>query len=230
MKKKLAVFFPGIGYTVDKPLMYYSRKLAAQQGYEIRLLPYQGFPSKIQGDAGRMRESFRIAMEQTMEMLTGTELETYDELLFVGKSIGTIVAAKLASDMSLQDRTRFVLYTPLEETFQFCDHTAMADRTGNLDYSAKADRTGNLDYSAKADRISNLDYSAKAVVFTGTDDPWVGRGESQIPACAAQSGYPCFQIADANHSLETGDVGRDIENLRMIMEETARFIEGRDLR
>lgn len=206
MKKKLAVFFPGIGYTVDKPLLYYSRKIAAQQGYEIRLLPYQGFPSKIQGDAGRMRESFRIAMEQTMEMLAGTELETYDELLFVGKSIGTIVAAKLASDMSLQDRTRFVLYTPLEETFQFCDHTAKADRTGNLDYSAKA------------------------VVFTGTDDPWVGRGESQIPACAAQSGYPCFQIADANHSLETGDVGRDIENLRMIMEETARFIEGRDLR
>ena len=41
---KLAVFFPGIGYTVDKPLMYYSRKLAATYGYEIILRPYQEFP------------------------------------------------------------------------------------------------------------------------------------------------------------------------------------------
>ena len=28
--KKIAVFFPGIGYTNDKPLMYYSRKLAEE--------------------------------------------------------------------------------------------------------------------------------------------------------------------------------------------------------
>ena len=32
--KKLAVFFPGIGYTADKPLLYYSRKLAAELDYE----------------------------------------------------------------------------------------------------------------------------------------------------------------------------------------------------
>ena len=73
--KKLAVFFPGIGYTVDKPLMYYSRKLAAEQGYEIKLLPYQGFPQKVLADGERMRESFRIAMQQTEQMLSGTDLK-----------------------------------------------------------------------------------------------------------------------------------------------------------
>ena len=30
--KKLAVFFPGIGYSVDKPLMHYSRRFAADAG------------------------------------------------------------------------------------------------------------------------------------------------------------------------------------------------------
>ena len=30
--KKIAVFFPGIGYTCDKPLLYYSAKLAAAKG------------------------------------------------------------------------------------------------------------------------------------------------------------------------------------------------------
>ena len=31
---KAAVFFPGIGYHCDKPLLYYSRKLAKECGYE----------------------------------------------------------------------------------------------------------------------------------------------------------------------------------------------------
>ena len=30
--KKIAVVFPGVGYHADKPLLYYSRKLAAQYG------------------------------------------------------------------------------------------------------------------------------------------------------------------------------------------------------
>lgn len=29
---KLAVFFPGIGYHCDKPLLYYSRKLVQNMG------------------------------------------------------------------------------------------------------------------------------------------------------------------------------------------------------
>ena len=34
---KLAVIFPGIGYTAYKPLLYYSRRIAANFGYEIKL-------------------------------------------------------------------------------------------------------------------------------------------------------------------------------------------------
>ena len=34
MTQKLAVFFPGIGYHNDKPLLYYSQKLAKEFGFE----------------------------------------------------------------------------------------------------------------------------------------------------------------------------------------------------
>ena len=34
-KKKLACFFPGIGYTCDKPLLYYSRSLLQKMGWEV---------------------------------------------------------------------------------------------------------------------------------------------------------------------------------------------------
>ena len=71
--KKLAVFFPGIGYTVDKPLMHYSRRLAADAGFEVLILPYNGFPQKIRGDREKMEESYKIALSQSKEMLSGTE-------------------------------------------------------------------------------------------------------------------------------------------------------------
>lgn len=32
---KLAVVFPGIGYHVDKPLLFYSKKIAASHGFEV---------------------------------------------------------------------------------------------------------------------------------------------------------------------------------------------------
>ena len=36
--KKLAIFFPGIGYHCDKPLLYYARKLTQECGYEESIL------------------------------------------------------------------------------------------------------------------------------------------------------------------------------------------------
>lgn len=106
--KRLAVFFPGIGYTVDKPLMHYSRRLAEKHGFEILLLPYSGFPKKVKGDKDKMQESYKIALRQSKEMLSDIHFEDYDDILFVGKSIGTIVAAKIASKSSVQNRIRFI--------------------------------------------------------------------------------------------------------------------------
>ena len=124
--KKLAVFFPGIGYTLDKPLMHYSRRLAAKLGYEIMLIPYNGFPPKIKGDRAKMEESYRIALEQSEEMLADIDLQAYDDILFIGKSIGTIAAAKIASESPAADKIRLVLYTPLEATFTFAMKEAIA--------------------------------------------------------------------------------------------------------
>ena len=49
--KKIAVVFPGVGYQADKPLLYYSRKLAAQYGYEVICAENGRLPAGIKGDA-----------------------------------------------------------------------------------------------------------------------------------------------------------------------------------
>ena len=60
---KLAVVFPGIGYHADKPLLYYSKKLAAQAGWQVVEVAYGAFPDRVKGDRAKMEKSFRIAME-----------------------------------------------------------------------------------------------------------------------------------------------------------------------
>ncbi len=130
--RRLAVFFPGIGYTNDRPLLYFSRRLAAERGYDVRLLNYGGFPSGVRGDRAKMAECFRLALTQAEAALAGTRLTAYDEILFVGKSVGTIVAARLAAKSPAGDRVRLVLYTPLEDTFVYAFGPAIAF-TGTAD-------------------------------------------------------------------------------------------------
>ena len=114
---KLAVIFPGIGYHVDKPLLYYATKLAKAYGYEIRQVPYGGFPDKVRGSKEKMQQSFELAMQQTRELLQDIQFEEYEKLLFISKSVGTAVSGAYAKEKGINPDNIF--YTPVEETFRF---------------------------------------------------------------------------------------------------------------
>ncbi len=117
-KTKLAVLFPGIGYTCDKPLLYYSGKLAAFCGYELKQVPYGNFQAGIKGNAQKMEEAFYSALEQAEEILKDTDFANR-ELLFISKSIGTAVAAAYVKKHGL--RVKSVSFTPVEQTFLFAE-------------------------------------------------------------------------------------------------------------
>ena len=121
---KLAIFFPGIGYTHDKPLMYYSRKLAVDMGYETKCIEYSNLPDKVKGDKEKMKQSLLIAYEQACEQLEGTDFSKYEDILVIGKSLGTVVAAKYCAEHC--KKARLVLYTPVEATFSFGISDAVA--------------------------------------------------------------------------------------------------------
>ncbi len=115
--KKLAVFFPGIGYHNDKPLLYYSRKLVRQLGFDVVEITYV-FPRKaneIKGDKGKMKDAFELAVEQAEEQLSGIDFKEYEQVLFIGKSIGTTVAAHY--DKIHAVGARQIVLTPVPQTF-----------------------------------------------------------------------------------------------------------------
>ena len=95
--KRLAIVFPGIGYTAEKPLLHYSRRIAERFGYETGIVPYSGFPKKVKGDKEKMLRSCEIALTQAKEFLAEVCLAPYEDVLFIGKSIGTVAAAEIAA-------------------------------------------------------------------------------------------------------------------------------------
>ena len=96
MGKSVACLFPGIGYTCDKPLLYYSGKLLKGLGWEIVPVPYTGFPSGVKGNPEKMQQSAHMALEQAEEILQEIDWNSYAEILLIGKSVGTVVCAAYA--------------------------------------------------------------------------------------------------------------------------------------
>jgi phosphoglycolate phosphatase len=117
IKKKLAVIFPGIGYHKDKPLLYYATKLVQSHGYEVIHIEYHDMPVKIKGDAAMMRKAAEIAFAQTEEQLREVAFSEYEDVLLIGKSIGTVALAKYVSDHNI--KAKQIWYTPVEATFSF---------------------------------------------------------------------------------------------------------------
>ncbi len=123
--KKLAVIFPGMGYNTYGPLLYYSGKLAKADGYKLMLdIEYHDLPQKIRGDIVLMQKAALKAYECVETQLSGIDWSAYSDILFIGKSIGTVVAAKYNQEHKIGARQ--IWYTPVEATFKYADGTIEA--------------------------------------------------------------------------------------------------------
>ncbi|CDD35289.1 putative uncharacterized protein [Roseburia sp. CAG:309] len=129
---KIAVFFPGIGYRFEKPLLYYSKKLAKECGYDTLVdVDYQiRKTANIRGNAKKMQEAFEEACASAEKFLAPISWKEYDEIVFISKSIGTAVAAHFTNFYHLQAKQ--IYYTPLAQTF-------LAEPTPGIAFCGTAD-------------------------------------------------------------------------------------------
>ena len=117
----IAVIFPGIGYNIDKPLLYYSKKIAMNKGFENFVnVEYKDLTfnkGTLIKDKAAQREVFKKCLLCANESLKDINWSEYDKILFISKSIGTIVASAVSSEMNAN--VKHILFTPLEETFEY---------------------------------------------------------------------------------------------------------------
>ena len=70
MSNQLAVLFPGIGYHIDKPLLYYSAKLARARGCDLLAVQYPALPTGLRGHAEKIEQAVQTALSAAEEQLT----------------------------------------------------------------------------------------------------------------------------------------------------------------
>ena len=113
-EKRIAVVFPGIGYHKDKPLLYFASQMARYRGYETVYIEYHDMPQKIRGDAAMMQKAAELAYKQSCMQLSDIDFSEYADVLFIGKSIGTVALARYVSEHDINARQ--IWYTPVEAT------------------------------------------------------------------------------------------------------------------
>ena len=178
MGKNLAVIFPGAGYHCDKPLLYYSKKLASNKNYEIIEADYdfREIVKDIKEDAEATMKALDHGFERVVDQLKDVKFDKYDKVVFIGKSIGTAIAARY--NMTYELEADQIVFTPIEATFGFLN-------------------------------------PCEGFVFHGNKDPFCDT--DMCEQLCDQMSLTCAIIPEANHSLETGDVVVDIENLGRVM-------------
>ena len=113
--KKLAVIFPGAGYGLDCPLLYYADFLFETKGYDRIAMNYEGI--LCNRNLG-LDEKIKQLRQYELEKIGGIDFGAYDELIFLAKSVGTVEAGWIAEKMDVKVQQIFL--TPIKEAMDYC--------------------------------------------------------------------------------------------------------------
>lgn len=183
--RKVAVIFPGVGYTKDRPLLYYAAKIASTYKYELRFVDFSG----IEWSKEKLKDrDFLLKTLEKYLLITETTLEdtqdlSGDDVVFISKSIGTVVATAYEKKKTLS--VKQICFSPLE-------------------------------------MIGNYVREEGAVLFCGDSDPYADY--KLLDRIAKEKKLEIQRVSGGNHSLETGDVRVDLDNMKSIMQRVAEVI------
>lgn len=116
--KKLCVVFPGRRYSCDRSLLYYPSRMIEMEGFEMKYLHYD--VHKERRDMIELDKNIEEAYLFTLNEFKDFDFSQYGEIIFVSKSIGTVVASKLKKIKKLTNVYQ-ILITPLDLTLPYIE-------------------------------------------------------------------------------------------------------------
>lgn len=97
--KKLVIMFPGVGYTMDYPLLYYASLLYEARVYEQIHMKYNSI--FFESDLTREEKTLKVR-EYVWEKVKDIDFSAYDSVVFFSKSFGTAEAGYLAEKLGIK--------------------------------------------------------------------------------------------------------------------------------
>lgn len=109
---KLSLILPGLGYTCDKPLLYFTTEVLLAKGFDVLQL-WADYSTLEFQELTQIEQSRCLAEDSRALLAAGRGANSYDLLVLGGKSIGTLsLSLLLNQEPGLSSATTFWL-TPL---------------------------------------------------------------------------------------------------------------------
>lgn len=114
---KLVVVFPGVGYQVDRPLLYYARKLFCSEAFEVKTVEYGKLPKVEKLQPETIDHAIDKGIAQTQHFFSTLCFSKYEKIIFISKSIGTAIASRVCAQQGIE--AIHICFTPLAQTFDY---------------------------------------------------------------------------------------------------------------
>ena len=110
--EKLAVLYPGMRYTCDRPLLYFTTELLLSRGYDVLQL-WSRYGSAEFDQLSQSEKTIQIISDGQSLLESGRQAGSYEQLLLCGKSLGTLTMAFILNGDHDLSHLRIVWLTPL---------------------------------------------------------------------------------------------------------------------
>jgi predicted alpha/beta-hydrolase family hydrolase len=109
----LAVLLPGFGYTLDMPLFYYAQNLLLERGWDVLRVEYAYNTHPEFQTLPEMERNQWLLADTTAAWRAGLGQRTYDRVVLIGKSLGTLAMGHLLTMADPPPNVGAVWLTPL---------------------------------------------------------------------------------------------------------------------
>lgn len=109
---RLVVLFPGKNYPCDKPILHFAGTSAIQSGYDLMVLEYGYQAARENLDMSELHRVIEESHESVQRIIS-----KYEQVIFISKSLGTIVAGEVHEKLDIPIRHLFL--TPIKDTIPY---------------------------------------------------------------------------------------------------------------
>lgn len=109
---KLVVLFPGKNFPCDKPILHFAGTSALQSGFDLMILEYGYQAARTDLDVNELQRVIEDSHESVQRIIS-----KYKQVVFISKSIGTIVAGEVHGKLEIPIQHLFL--TPIKDTIYY---------------------------------------------------------------------------------------------------------------
>lgn len=111
--KRIVVIFPGGNYSADCPLLYYAGFKYETRDYEKVTINFQESTNKNNS----FDENVDSCKSMALNQLKSIDFFDFEDVVFVSKSIGTVIAGWMEEKLAV--KVRHIFLTPIQETLPY---------------------------------------------------------------------------------------------------------------